>query len=827
VTSIRERQVTKAPIIPHLMIDPTRSPGVTHTVTDDSICVASPLVDSGNPEYNGGAGFVHCKCGTELCAPLLEQEEIVHLRIERRGLRTKVIVWAFVPMAIVLNAVTLFAFYTYQRVTEELVVERNQELTRLLAGQLSIRLIDYVEMLGDLAKISEIQDGSQVAWQDLLDANAGQFHAFDGGIAIVDTAGTVVAAHDLPWAAIGEDWSDRTFLRRPDIDPEEFRFSDNVRPGPLGEGVIAVAVPIDGNTDRAASHVVGLFRVRGDADAGSSLFYTALSRKLQDWRGGDVYLVDGTGRAIYHSDLSRIGESMVAQDGVSQVLVGETRAFRTRDLSGEQIVIGLAPVPGTVWGLVTEESWSDLIETSQGYRRLLLVFLTAGLIVPIFLIVLGVRQITQPIVELTSAAQEMAEGDFEQRIVARTGDELEDLAEQFNRMTAQLRELYASLEQRVADRTRELSALYQVATVARATLDLDEILDRSLEQVLAVMDCEMGMVHLLDEESGMLRLAAWHGTLPDTLSRTAVAPMEQGLIAWVFEQKEPVIVPRIADSPRPFIALSAECDQTYAGAPMRTTERTVGVLSIIGAPGQQLDPEERALLAAVADQIAVTVENVRLRAETERVVLLQERERLARDLHDSVTQSLYSLTLWIEAGQRSTRAGDLAHVEEYLARLEEGTRQAVRDMRLLVYELRPPALEDDGLVGALQERLDAVEKRSGIQVQLVVQDDLELPAKVEEGLYRIAEEALNNALKHARSSAIVVRLYAKGDEVELEITDDGIGFDRDAGGDTGGMGLVNMHQRAVQLGGILDIVSSPGEGTCIRAAIPRNVCVVP
>ena len=108
-------------------------------------------MDSGNPEYNDDAGFIHCKCGTRLYASLLEQEEIVPLRIERRGLRTKVIVWAFVPMAIVLNAVTLFALYTYQRVTEELVVERNQELTRLLAGQLSIRLIDYVEMLSDLA----------------------------------------------------------------------------------------------------------------------------------------------------------------------------------------------------------------------------------------------------------------------------------------------------------------------------------------------------------------------------------------------------------------------------------------------------------------------------------------------------------------------------------------------------------------------------------------------------------------------------------------------------------------------------------------------------
>ncbi|MBC8444746.1 MAG: GAF domain-containing sensor histidine kinase, partial [Chloroflexi bacterium] len=362
---------------------------------------------------------------------------------------------------------------------------------------------------------------------------------------------------------------------------------------------------------------------------------------------------------------------------------------------------------------------------------------------------------------------------------------------------------------------------------ARASLDLDEILARSLDQVLAVMDCATGMVHLLDEESGVLRLAAWRGIPPEATARATVAPAEQGLIAWVFEQGRPVSVPHIADSSRPFIAFSAPSDQTYAGAPMRATEQTLGVLSIIGATGQQFDADERALLAAVADQIGVTVETVRLRAEAEQVALLQERERLARDMHDSVTQSLYSLTLWIEAGQRSARSGDLAHVEEYLERLEEGTRQAIRDMRLLVYELRPPVLEYEGLVGALQERLDAVEKRSGVQVQLMVQGDLDLTPEIEEGLYRIAQEALNNALKHAGASAIVVRLHVGGDEVELEIADDGVGFDRNAISDMGGMGLANMRQRADQLSGTLCIVSTPGEGTRIHAAIPGNARVSP
>jgi nitrate/nitrite-specific signal transduction histidine kinase len=740
--------------------------------------------------------------------------------IRRTGLRTKIIIWAFVPTAILLNVIALFTFYTYQKVTEELAVERNRELTRLLAGQLSTRLADYAELLGDLAALPGMSTGDASTQQTALTAQAGHLSAFDGGVAILDPSGYVVAANERLSPAVGRNWSGRPYLV-PAVDyGASFRFSDVVAPGPQGATVVAVAVPIHGGAEGRAGSIVGFFHVDVETFSRGTAFYTAVLRKLRGWENGDVYLVDGTGRAIYHSDRGRIGQEMTAQDGVRQLLAGQAGAFRTRDLAGARIVIGFAPVPDTPWGLVTEEEWAQLAAASQRYRHLLIVFLALGLVVPVLLIALGVSQITKPIRELISAAQEIAEGDFDQQIVAQTGDELEDLAEQFNRMAAQLRESYTNLEQRVADRTRELSALYQVATVARASLDRDEILKRSLEQVLAVMECEVGAVYLLDEESAVLRLAAWYGIPPDAVAQATVVQPGEGLTGWVFEQREPVVVSRMADGPRPLLAFPAAGDQTYVGAPMCTTEQAVGVLSMVGAPGQQFSAEERALLAAIASQMAVTVENVRLRAEAEQVAVLRERERLARELHDSVTQSLYSLTLWIEAGQRSARADDLDRVEEYLERLEEGTRQAIRDMRLLVYELRPPALERDGLVGALQERLDAVEKRSGVQPRLVVEGESEFPSPMEEGLYRIAQEALNNALKHAAPSAVTVRLRACDAAVELEITDDGIGFDLAAVGDKGGMGLANMRQRAAQLGGTLSVLSAPGKGTRVCAHIP-------
>jgi signal transduction histidine kinase len=199
--------------------------------------------------------------------------------------------------------------------------------------------------------------------------------------------------------------------------------------------------------------------------------------------------------------------------------------------------------------------------------------------------------------------------------------------------------------------------------------------------------------------------------------------------------------------------------------------------------------------------------------------VIAERNRLARELHDSVTQSLYSSTLLAEAGQRLVRAGDLERTEGYLSRLGEITQGALKEMRLLVHELRPLALEKEGLVGALQQRLDAVERRAGVDARLVVEGELDLLRDAEEGLYRIAQEALNNALKHASATVVTVTIRADDEQVELEVVDNGIGFDPQEVSGEGGMGLTNMRERAEKFGGELELVSTPGKGTRVRVGV--------
>ncbi|MEM7530956.1 MAG: GAF domain-containing protein [Chloroflexota bacterium] len=227
--------------------------------------------------------------------------------------------------------------------------------------------------------------------------------------------------------------------------------------------------------------------------------------------------------------------------------------------------------------------------------------------------------------------------------------------------------------------------------------------------------------------------------------------------------------------------------------------------------------EEIELATSLGDQVALAIENAKLHNRAEEAAIMEERERLARELHDSVTQSLYSLTLFAEAGRRRVVAGDVDAVEDYLIQLIETSQQALKEMRLLLYELRPQVLEQDGLVGVLRKRLDAVEKRAGVDTELKVKKTLHVPFDAEEGLYRIVQEALNNSLKHAEADKVIVHLYADGEDIVVDVTDDGGGFDYESV--YGGMGLNNMNERAEKLGGTFSISSEVGVGTKVSVRL--------
>ena len=200
----------------------------------------------------------------------------------------------------------------------------------------------------------------------------------------------------------------------------------------------------------------------------------------------------------------------------------------------------------------------------------------------------------------------------------------------------------------------------------------------------------------------------------------------------------------------------------------------------------------------------------------------EERNRLARDLHDSVTQSVYSLTLLSEAGQRMITSGDLDQAEDNQTRLGEIAQQALQEMRLLVYELRPQILQSEGLVGALEHRLAAVERRAGINARLHVSQEIHLPKNYEEELFHISMEALNNTLKHAGASEVDLSLNIENNTLILVVEDNGRGFDPEIVKNQGGVGISSMFERAEKIGGSISIQSEPDVGTALSVEIPLD-----
>jgi signal transduction histidine kinase len=305
-----------------------------------------------------------------------------------------------------------------------------------------------------------------------------------------------------------------------------------------------------------------------------------------------------------------------------------------------------------------------------------------------------------------------------------------------------------------------------------------------------------------------------------------------GAVGRAVVTREPVAIPELPtdeadeinsalDAPRlDLLRRMAARYRALLGVPLIVREQVYGGIALYYQTPRQFTSGEIQLATMFGVQTALAIENARLRADAEQAAATAERSRLSRDLHDSVTQLLYSLSLLAEAGREKAARGELNRVREHLTEIGETAQQALREMRLLVHELRPPVLEREGLVVALNRRLDAVERRVGIEAHLLADNWAEVPAPAEEELYYIARETLNNALKHAAATSVTVQLRRVDGRAELEISNNGRSFDPVQAREGGGLGLTSMLERTEKLGGQLSITSTPDQGTRVTVLVP-------
>jgi len=376
------------------------------------------------------------------------------------------------------------------------------------------------------------------------------------------------------------------------------------------------------------------------------------------------------------------------------------------------------------------------------------------------------------------------------------------------------KQIYDQMQRRLS----ESESIQRIAKGLLQRIGLDEVLQIICAEAMQLTGAT-GSAVLLLEEDGWLRVTKSAGSPAYSLSRLPVRgsfagrAFQTGEHVWVnLEESDPAEADQLKSYPwiKGLVSLLV--------VPLKVDTKVIGILNILNKPGE-LTQEDMRIIDLFADQAAIIIEHVRLQYQAEQLAILEERQRLARELHDSVTQALYSVTLYADAARMAFSAEKWAALESNLQEVRSMAREAMYDMRLLVFELRPFMLETEGLASALRARLAAVEGRSGLKTQVVVEEERRLPIKIEEELYRIVQEGLNNVVKHAEANEVRIHLKYDENTVLLEMVDDGKGFEPETVSQSGGFGLQGIKERVQQLGGTLKIESATRKGTRLKVRI--------
>ena len=381
---------------------------------------------------------------------------------------------------------------------------------------------------------------------------------------------------------------------------------------------------------------------------------------------------------------------------------------------------------------------------------------------------------------------------------------------------AGLQAIRQSLAERVAEQSRQLTALYEIILLSSGPLKAREIISQYLGNIVHGLAGDAAIVFERDVNSGIYHLIVCLNISDRQQESVRTLPQ-----SYLPEGEFTYISANLIGDARIPEVFQLDGFRSILMAPIQWNHSVIGLLGIYWQTSIHLPVEEIALFLAIADQLGLVMENSRLRVRIEETAVIKERRRLARELHDSVTQSIHSLVLSADTARNRLKNNQYGRLEKSLEHMATSARQALKDMRLLLYELRLVNLEDIKLAEALQAWAELVEQRAGIGANLSIDENIVWPPDWQGEVYAIIMEAMNNSLKYARASSIHVTVSDTSSGIGICIEDDGIGFDMQSG-NHGGHGLTGMYERAERLDAEMEIFSQPGQGTriYIQAAYP-------
>ncbi len=478
-----------------------------------------------------------------------------------------------------------------------------------------------------------------------------------------------------------------------------------------------------------------------------------------------------------------------------------------------------------------------MIEHSNAHNTTLLrsfqfSLVALALVGTVILIYLFFLLVIRPVTTLQQGIQRMAAADFSVRLPVESHDEFGELAQGFNQMADRLENLYATLEQRVVEKTRsleeknrELSTLYGVTAFLSEPASVEELCRGVLDKMMTLLGADGGTVRLLAPNSDRLHIVVQAGVSEDYVREEECLSLGECLcgesaqdgvpISWDFSQPTEKVL-RTTCRRQGFEAVSA--------IPIRSKQQIIGIFNLFFRRHRVFDDYEIRLLETIGQHLGVAVENQRLVSREKEMTVSEERNLLAQELHDSIAQSLAFLNIQVQLLQDSLKRGDAAEAMEGLAQIREGVQESYDDVRELLVHFRT-RVEHGDLEGAIRSALEKFEGQTGIKTAFHrAGEGTPIAPEFIIQVLHIIQEALSNVRKHAQASQVDVEMSQNG-EYRITVRDDGKGFDPEATGADAEthVGLKIMKERAHRIGGQLAVASAPGGGTRVTLILPGQL----
>ncbi|MBI5032786.1 MAG: GAF domain-containing protein [Chloroflexi bacterium] len=560
---------------------------------------------------------------------------------------------------------------------------------------------------------------------------------------------------------------------------------------------------------------------------------------MQVGRTGYAYVIDAEGRLIAYRDISLAmrHEDQSQLPTVAAFLQGHAATAEYRGLAGVPVLGAQTPIVATPWAVIvelpTDEAYANLYRMTWFLGALLVAAIIAAAATGRYL----AGYIVRPIQVLQTGAATIGRGDLDHAINLRTGDEIQTLAEAFNTMARNLRTSQAEIERwnrqleaLVDERTAalqhanlQLQALARVSQSINAALALPDTLQAIAESSRAVLGAGRCAIFLLDAATNELRCAFAQGLSPTYLN-VVVETYPKIPAAHVVETRQPEVIRDASRDPR-LLPLHAvirdEGFRSVALLPLAYGDENLGMLAFYHETEYEYTAHDLELAQTFANHAAIAIKNARMLDSIRTIAAVEERNRLAREIHDTLAQGLTGIVVQLEAAERIAMKQP-ARASSSLDRAKNLARHCLEEARRSLWNLRPTPLENLSLYEALSQAVVRINEQEGLQVELsLFGEEHRLPPNVELNLFRIAQEALTNVQRHARARNVTVLLGFDNTAVSLVVSDDGIGLDSTSHAERqAGLGLVGMRERAHLIGGDLTIESQAGQGTRITVKVP-------